>query len=149
MTRKELWDALDEAGVVEPILLAAYKNEEERIWREGLGDSPHGMPWFTSFHASAFPGEDTSVCGRAQVYKLMNPAPEKPIEPWLRVWFDLGSNLEHDWIRRFAAYGVLLSADVTADDKYQTGLSDPEVWLTGSPDGIILPPWWTKSHVVE
>ena len=117
-------------------------------WKEE-DKSPHGQSWHTSFHASAFPGDDDSVCGRAQVYGLMNPAPEKPFEPWLKSWFDLGRNLEHDWVRRLSAAGVLLSADVTGEDEFQTGLSVPEIWLTGSPDLIILPPFYKKAHVIE
>lgn len=134
---------------VESTLLAAYENEERKIWREGLGDSPHGSPWFTSFHGSNFPGDDDTVCGRAQVYSLMNPAPESPLDPKTRAIFDVGTQHEHNWVKRLSAYGVLLSADVTGKDDYQTNLSDPEVWLTGSPDVIMLPPFWTKSHIVE
>src|ERR1035437_1442097 len=148
MSRETLWGLLGNLTVVEPILLSAYENEEYELWKQEE-NSPHGSPWHTSFHGSAFPGEDISVCGREQVYSLMNPAQESPIKPWLRGWFDIGSNLEHDWVRRLAKYGVLLSADVTGEDEHQTGLTDPEVWLTGAPDVIMLPPFWKKSHIVE
>lgn len=149
MSRAELFGHLAGITPVEATLLSAYENEEEQIWREGLGDSPHGSPWFTSFHGSAFPGDDDSVCGRAQVYALTNPAPENPHSPKTRAMFDVGTQHEHNWVRRLSAYGVLLSADVTGKDDYQTNLSDPGVWLTGSPDVIMLPPFWNKSHIVE
>lgn len=148
MTRAQLWGLLDGITPVEPVLLSAYEKEEEETWKKE-DNSPHSSPWHVSFHGSSFPGYEDSVCGRAQVYTLMNPASEEPIKPWLKAWFDLGSNLEHDWVRRLAAYGVLLSADVTGEDKYQTNFEDPEVMLTGSPDVIMLPPFWNKSHVAE
>lgn len=149
LTRTQLFGLLSGITPVESTLLSAYENEEEQIWREGLGNSPHGQKWNTSFHSSSFPGDDKSVCGRAQVYKLMDPIPEKPLEPKVRVLFDEGNMIEHFFVKRWSNYGVLLSADVTADDQYQTGFEDPECWLTGSPDAILLPPFWTKSTVVD
>lgn len=149
LTRAQLWGLLSGITPVEATLLSAYENEERKIWREGLGDSPHGQKWHTSFHSSVFPGDDSSVCGRAQVYKLMNPAPAKPLEPKTRVLFDEGSMIEHMFVKRWSNYGVLLSADVTGDDEFQTGFADPECWLTGSPDAIILPPFYTKAHVLD
>lgn len=149
MTRLQFWSALGRVSVVEPVLVNAYSAEEEEIWRSGSGESPHGFPWHTSFHASAFPGDDPLACGRAQVYSLFGPPEDSPITPHLRAWFDLGKNLELDWVRRFAFYGVLLSADQTAGDDLQTAFADREHWLTGSSDAIILPPHWTRGHCVE
>jgi hypothetical protein len=149
LSRIALWNEISGVSIVEPILITAYQREEERAWREGLGDSPHGSPWFTSFHASKFPGDDPYACARAAVYGLMGLPETSPIEPRLRAWFDLGKNLELDWIRRFAAEGVLLSADQTAGDDFQTGFVDREHWLTGASDAIILPMFWRKSHCVE
>jgi hypothetical protein len=134
---------------VEATLLSAYENEEEKIWREGLGDSPHGHKWSSSFHGSEFPGDDDSVCGRALVYGLTDPAPESPLAPKIRAIFDVGTQHEHNWVKRLSNYGVLLSANVTGEDEYQTNFSDSEVWLSGSPDVIMLPPFWNKSHIVE
>lgn len=149
MTRLELWSALGKVSVVEPTLINAYAAEDEEIFRTGSEESPHGHPWHTSFHASAFPGSDELACGRAQVYSLMGAIEGEPISPHLRAWFDLGKNLELDWVRRFAYYGVLLSADQTAGDDVQTGFVDRAHWLTGSSDAIILPPYWTRGHCVE
>lgn len=149
LTRAELWGLLDNITPVESTLLSAYENEEQQIWRDGIGNSPHGQKWNQSFHCSVFPGDDPAVCGRAQVYKLLDPAPAKPLDPKTRVLFDQGTDIEHMFVKRWSNYGVLLSADVTGDDQYQTGFEDPSCWLTGSPDAIILPPFYTKSHVLD
>lgn len=149
MSRAALWGALSGITPVEATLISAYENEEAQIWREGSGKNPHGQKWSQSFHASSFPGDDPAVCGRMQVYKLMDPFQAKPHEPKTRMLFDLGTAIEHMFVKRWSNYGVLLSADVTGDDQYQTNFEDPECWLTGSPDAIILPPFHTKAHVLD
>jgi hypothetical protein len=148
ITRLKLWSELVAVSVVEPILNNAYRRESEREWLEG-GEAPHGAPWFSSFHASSFPGADPYACGRAAVYGLMGLPPEKPIEPSLRAWFNLGTRLEHDWVSRFAAEGVLLSKSPAVGDRHQTNFEDREHWLTGASDAIILPAFWRKAHCVE
>ena len=142
LTRTQLFGLLGNLTVVEPIILSAYENEEYEIWKED--NSRH-----TSFHSSSFPGSDDSVCGRAQIYSLMNPASEKPFEPKVRGMFDQGTDIEHRLVERLSRYGVLLSADVTGEDEYQTNFIDTNCWLSGSPDAIILPPFWTKGHVID
>jgi hypothetical protein len=149
ISRLMLWSELTGVSVVEPILVAAYEREEERIWREGSDDSPHGAPWHSSFHASAFPGEDPLACARQAVYGLMGLPNPEPFSPRVRAMFDLGKNLELDWVRRFASEGTLLSVDQTASDDVQTGFADSEHWLTGASDVIILPAFWRKGHCVE
>lgn len=147
LSRLGLWSEIAAISVVEPILIAAY--ERESIRDQIKEASPHGHPWFTSFHASAFPGDNPVDCARAAVYGLMGLPSNDLIEPKLRAWFELGTNLEHAWVRHFAADGVLLSKDVTAGDDYQTSFADPEYWLTGASDAIILPAFWRKGHCVE
>jgi hypothetical protein len=83
------------------------------------------------------------------VYGLLDPPAPAPRKPFLQAWFDIGNALEHNWIRRLRNYGVLLSADVTAEDDFQTGFEDEEHWLTGSCDAIVLPRGWMKPHLVE
>lgn len=148
MSREALWGELAGISVFEPMLMSAYRDEELRVWRGDLESSPHGAAWHTSFHASSIPGDDPYACGRRAIYELMNPVGQ-PIEPWLRGWFDLGKALELEWVRRFAYAGQLLSADQTAGDEHQTGFVDDEYWLSGSPDLLILPPRWRRSHAVE
>lgn len=149
LTRQQLWSLLNNISPVESVLLSAYENEERQIWRDGISNEPHGQKWNQSFHCSVFPGDDPSVCGRAQVYGLLDPAPSAPLDPKTRMLFDLGTEIEHMFVKRWSNYGVLLSADVTGDDQYQTGFEDHECWLTGSPDAIILPPFYKKCHVVD
>lgn len=149
ISRLALWSEIAGISVVEPILFAAYEREGAREWHDGSGDSPHGAPWHTSFHASQFPGDDPMSCARFSVYGLMGlPGPE-PIAPRLRAWFDLGKNLELDWVRRLAAEGTLLTNDQTAGADVQTGFVDPVHWLTGASDAIILPAFWRKGHCGE
>lgn len=148
--REDLWRALTETPGpdVEQMIVDAYTLELHREW--SLGDrSPHGHAWHTSFHASEFPGEDRLACARRAVYGLLDPPAAQAREPKLQAWFDLGTNLEHDWVRRWSAYGVLLSADVTVGAEHQTGFVDAEHWLTGSSDAILLLPERGKARCVE
>ena len=149
LSRLQLWQLLEEVEPVVPKLLNdAYTHEGYWAWKAG-GEAPHGQPWFTSFHASSFPGEDPLVCGRLAVDGLLDPPSSGMIKPFLRAWFDLGINLEHDWVGRFASYGTLLSANIPEGDRYQTTFEDEEHWLSGSCDAVVLPRGWHKGHVVE
>jgi hypothetical protein len=74
---------------------------------------------------------------------------DKPREPFLSTLFDYGSDLEHHWVRRLHAEGVLLSKSPAVGDDYQTVFLDSEHWLSGASDAIILPPFWRKSHCCE
>ncbi len=60
------------AKIVEQAASTAYKNRENRIWKEDLESAPHGAPWSTSFHASRFPGDPATACARQALYGLMN-----------------------------------------------------------------------------
>lgn len=150
LSRIELWGHLGlEVKIVEPMLIEAYTLEAEREWRGAGDDSPHGARWHTSFHASAFPGEDPVACGRASVYTLMDLPKEKPFEPKTLAVFDVGTDLEHNWVRRFHSRGQLLTKSPAIGDAYQDVFIDDEHWLTGAADAIVLPPFWTRSHNVE
>lgn len=150
LTRLQFYEALGaEISVVEPILVRAYEREAELEWRGGSNDSPHGSRWSTAFHSSSFPGEDPFACGRLALYGLMDVPDERPREPFLSQWFDLGTQIEHNQVRRFAQDGVLLSRSPAVGDDYQTVFVDAEHWLTGAADAIILPPFWRKGHNVE
>jgi len=145
MTRAALWGSLSGITPVEATLISAYENEERKIWREGFNNKKG----HTSFNYSKFPGDDPVVCGRAQVYNLMRPIDPKPLDPKTRMLFDLGTMIEHLFVKRWSDYGVLLSADVTGADDAQTYFEDRDCWLTGSPDAILLPPFYNKSTVTD
>ena len=149
MSREVLWGELCGDTGFEDLLRAAYATEAKRVYDSQSDSSPHGSPWFTSFHASAFPGDDDTVCGRALVYGLMNIPNEEEFSPETSAMFDLGKNLELDWVSRIGKYGALLSADQTAGDTFQTSFIDKEHWLSGSSDMLVLLPHWIRSHVVE
>lgn len=148
MSRSQLWGELNNVTIFESALLEAYEFDEKKRWKEEI-QNPHGRNWHLSFHGSKYPGEDDLTCGRAQVYELLDPYPEKALEPRVRMLFDQGLDIEHRFVERLSRHGILLSNDVTGDDKYQTGFEDSDIWLTGSPDAIILPRFSKKSVVGE
>ena len=133
--------------LVDPILNAAYKLEEQQIWEKDLFNSPHGEHWHTSFHASSFPGDDEKACGRKAIYTLMNIPDFDPINRDGRAIMDAGKDVEKQIVTRFDRSGVLLSNDAGAN--YQLGFEDSEHWLTGSPDAVIRLPQFNRPHVVE
>lgn len=133
--------------IVNRITNKSYKEREEKIWKEDLENSPHGQPWHTSFHASSFPGDDPTACGRKAFYGLMNVPKPDPISRFLRSVADSGKAIEDELVRRWAEAGYLLSADV--ESEFQTGFTDREYWLTGNTDAAVLPYRWTRPHIVE
>jgi hypothetical protein len=151
LSRDELFAALEEAPrpIVPDLLQEAYQLELHREWSTHK-HNPHGYDWHTSFHASSFPGKDQLACGRKAVYELMDPPSTAPLTPFTKAMFDVGLNLEHDWVRRWSAYGVLLSVDVNMEGvDVQTGFRDSEHWLTGASDAILLNREKRKAHCTE
>lgn len=130
-------------------MTTAYLKEEIEIWEQDLLNAPHGTPWHTSLHASAFPGDDHFACGRKALYGLMNIPQAEPFPAHVRAMGDAGKDIELQIIRRLAKAGILLSADQTDGDDVQTGFVDQAFWLTGNMDAVILPPKWKSPHVVE
>lgn len=119
--------------------LRAYEELEEKIWRENLESSPHGRPWFTSFHASAFPDKE-KPCARKLLYTMMDIPNEKPISPFLRAVADIGQAVEHQIVYRWARAGLTLGIKVpeNEDEKIeQAKFKDSDLWLTGSMDAIL------------
>jgi hypothetical protein len=117
----------------------AYIDLEEKIWRENLESSPHGHPWFSSFHASSFPGGE-KPCGRLAMYTMMDIPQDKPIEPFLRAVADIGKAVEYQIVYRWAKAGILLGVDTPnwdGEQMTQVKFSDPSTWLTGASDAIL------------
>lgn len=149
LTRAELLSRTGNNRIVEPTIVDSFKWYEDREWREDRGNSPHGWPWHTSFHASSFPGNDERACGRKAIYTLMN-IPRKEATPRkLRGQAEMGNAIEEMLVKRWGNYGMLLSNDKTGDDEFQTGFTDEEHMLTGSVDAVLVPDGWRRPHVVE
>jgi hypothetical protein len=133
--------------VVTPILNAAFKIEEEQIWRQDLQSSPHGQHWHTSFHASSFPGDNPKACPRQALYSLMNIPASEPINRAGRSVMEAGKAIEDIIVWRFYRSGLLLSDP--PDSEHQMGFEDKEHWLTGSPDAVLKEPKTNSPFVVE
>lgn len=122
---------------------------EKEVWDKDLDSHPHGKPWHTSFHASSFPGDDPDHCPRLAIYGLMDLPKSAPTSRFLRSAGDAGKNIELELVKRWAWAGLLLSVDQNTGEETQTGFVDEEYWLTGNCDAILLPPRWSRPHVVE
>lgn len=138
MTRLEM---LRRAGVIdnrklEPIIDEAFKKSESLRHRQQMDDDPHGHPWHVSFHASQFPGDDPMACPRAALYQMMDFI-KKPFNRHGRQVMAEGKAIEEEIVWACHHAGILISAP--PDDEHQTGFEDPEHWLTGSVDSVILP----------
>jgi hypothetical protein len=143
MINLELFRKLSIAGHspvdLDKITEKSYRDLEEKIWRENLESSPHGHPWFSSFHASSFPGGE-KPCGRLAMYTMMDIPQEKPIEPFLRAAADIGKAVEYQIVYRWAKAGLTLGVKAPkkeGDEMPQVKFTDPSVWLTGASDAIL------------
>jgi len=115
---------------LEKITKKAMVAYEDRHWREDLDNSPHGHPWFTSFHASAFPGEKNLCCNtRGQLYRMMDIPAIDPIPPRLRGQAEMGKAAEEFIINGWREDGILIEA--------QAKFEDEDTWLTGSSDALL------------
>lgn len=145
--RMELFARLGRITVVQSMVDSAFASASENEWRETLGEDPHGQPWFTSMHVSSFPGDDSRACARKHVYSMMGFAKTKQMPQNAIAAGVIGSAVE-DWVTNLLDFdGRLLSA--SAGSKHQIGLEDADHWLTGSPDMIVLPPFWNRPLVIE
>lgn len=147
LSRNELLTRMQILRHLDPIVAAAYREVEDKKWREQLDDSPHGHPWHVSFHASQFPGDNPTACPRQSLYRMMDLPAETPFNRGSRTVMSAGKAIELDLVQTFADAGVLLSAK--PDDEVQTGFEMPEAWLTGSVDCVILPPRWNRPLPIE
>lgn len=137
LTRAEFFTRLQLIRIVEPVTMQAYKEVEEKHWREQLNDDPHGDKWHVSFHGSQFPGNDQMACPRQALYRMMDFPAASPFNRRSRVIMAAGKAIETELVRTWHEAGILLSA--SPFDKHQTGFELPDAWLTSSVDAIILP----------
>lgn len=147
LSRNELLTRLQLIRNLEPIVVAAYREVEDKRWRNQEGDSPHGEPWHVSFHASQFPGDNPTACPRQALYRMMDLPSETPFTRESRTVMSAGKAIELDLVQTFEEAGLLLSA--SPGDEIQTGFEFSEAWLTGSVDCVILPPRWNRPLPIE
>lgn len=117
----------------------AYKELEERNWRENLNQSPHGRPWFTSFHASAFPDYD-KPCGRLALYTMLNIPRDEPNPIILPATGHIGQAVEYQIVYRWGLQGLTIAGSQPLWDgatMRQARFEDDETWLTGSMDAVL------------
>lgn len=150
ITRREMYSRLQMLRIMEPLTENALVSRELEAWRgdlEDLDDEPHGRPWHTSFHASSFPGNNDRACGRQALYTLMNIPNDKPFGSKLRVMAEQGLAVEDALVKAWHSYGILLSPP--PGSPIQMGFIDPETWLSGNCDAVILHPQLKRPHAVE
>jgi hypothetical protein len=125
----------------EDLLAKAFEYSEDLRWRGNVDNTPHGHPWHSSFHASSFPGDDELACPRQALYTLMDFAGSEPFSMRSRLFMEGGKAGELTLTRAYADYGVLISTDQSRRGRQhvQTGFEDPEHWLTGNADALLLP----------
>lgn len=134
LSRAEFFSRTQVTRTLEPVIQRAYQDVERQRLADSAGDSPHGSPWHTSFHASQFPGDDPKACSRQSLYRMMD-FPGDLFSRRSRVLMAQGKAIEEDLVQTFAEHGQLLSAP--PDAPVQTGFTYPEAWLTGSVDCVI------------
>jgi hypothetical protein len=143
----ELWARLGRIGVAEKMLDDAVSVQAEREWRSRINDSPHGGSWFSSMHVSSFPGDDSRACERQLAYEMMGFAHAEVLPQRVYSAGAAGIGIER-WATDLLEYdGRLLSVGNSA--KHGVGFEDAGHWLTGSPDLVVLPPFWNRPLVIE
>lgn len=133
--------------VVDELTDLAYGMILQRNFEEDQGNSPHGYPWHTSFHASQFPLDKDKACPRAAVYQMANFTKPEPPDRWLVGLGEVGKAIEVALVQKWHDIGVLLSPPPT--DPIQLGAKDSDSWLTCSFDSVLLPLGWNKPLPVE
>ena len=135
LSRGEFFGRVGLLQEVDPITNAAYKFIE--MLEAAKPNVGHGrnQAWHTSFHGSAFPGNDPYACGRKALYGLMD-IPRQPFSRQSRQIMDAGKDIENQLVWRWYNAGFLASAP---PDQEQTGFEDLEHWLTSTVDSIVVP----------
>lgn len=146
----DLYAYLGLVRVMEPHteVLMRERAEQERVAHDY---GPHERPWFVSFHGSEFPGEPMDACKRYLLYRMMDLPPSEIVPPWVTTTGKIGKAGELDLADAWYRGGRLLAVpeDPADPDTHQLGFVRPELWFTVSTDLPILPPGWTRPHIVE
>lgn len=117
----------------------AYKQLELKNWTENLNSSPHGRPWFTSFHASSFPDRE-KPCGRLALYSMLDVPQSEPTPNILVATGGIGQAVEYQIVYRWGVAGLTIGGSVPLWDgasATQCRFEDDSTWLTGSSDAIL------------
>jgi hypothetical protein len=146
LTRLEFASRLQITRFMDSVVEDAMKVREEKAFAEGE-DDPHGRPWHTSFHASSFPGDYKLACPRKALYTLLDIPRDEPFSPKSRLMMDQGKQVELTMVKAFEAAGILLSPG--PDEELQLQFADPDIWLTGTTDAVILHPKLGRPHAWE
>lgn len=133
--------------VVDELTDTAYRLVLKRNFEQDLGNSPHGHPWHTSFHASQFPLDKEFGCPRKAVYRLANFSEPEPPSRWLVGLGEIGKAIEVALVQKWHDLGVLISPPPT--EPIQLGAQDEDSWLTCSFDSVLLPFDWNRPLPVE
>lgn len=145
--RMELWASLGRITVAQKMVDDAVVHHAEQAWRSRIDDNPHGGTWFTSMHVSSFPGDDHRACGRFLAYEMMGFAQSEPLPQRVFSAGAVGIGIEKWTTDLLEDDHRLLSMPSSA--KHGIGFEDADHWLTGSPDIIVLPPYWNRPLVIE
>jgi hypothetical protein len=143
----ELFARLGRITVAESMVDEAAAYAAELAWRARISDSPHGSTWHTSMHVSSFPGDDSRACPRRLAYEMMGFAQTEPMPQRVPAAGAVGVAIENWIVSMLDLDGRVLSA--AHDAEHQIGLEDADHWLTGSPDLVVLPPFWNRPLVLE
>lgn len=145
--RFETWARLGRMQTAETMFDAAAKMVEDRNWRERLKRAPHGDPWHTSFHVSEFPAGDPRACMRKALYEMMGFPLTEPASRMLTGTAIMGDAAEEWNALNLDVDGRVLSVGAIREKKTRFDAADH--WLTGSPDFIVIPPFWNRPHLIE
>lgn len=147
LSRFEAFARIGRIETAETLFARASDAANDAEWRGRLERSPHGEVWHASFHISEFPAGDPRACMRKPLYEMMGLPLQEPPSRMLMGTAIAGQAFE-DWnLRNLMADGRLLSAPPEAP--HQTRFGDADHWMTGSPDFIVLPPFWNRPHLIE
>lgn len=147
VSRMELFQALGRISVVEKMVDDAATYAAQLAWRQRHLDDPHGELWFTSMHVSSFPGGDPRPCPRYHAYEMMAFATTDPLPQKASAAGVVGTAIEAWVVDLLDLDHRLLSA--RNDAQHQIVIEDADHWLTGSPDLVVLPPFWNRPLVIE
>lgn len=130
---------------IDAILEAQYEAEERAIHSRQADENLRSGTWHHSFHASSFPLDPATSCGRKAVYGLMGLPASEPTSRYGRAIMESGEHIEEMVLRRLKGAGVLLSQN--DGNGKQTSFTHRAYWLTGFVDAIINLDG--RVHVVE